>query len=116
LACFLVWLLLDANQLYRSAESSPLGSRRTVSMIVLRPFAAFSNALGLSSLVNGANDALGRNNGPGGSSVGANYTPPPPAQPPFDGVVGSDNGILPAPHRIYGFRLPTYVAPEPVGP
>lgn len=112
--CFAVWLLFDANQLYRSAESSPLGSRRTVAMIFLRPIAAVTNALGISSLENGANDALGRQNGPGGDAAPTNFNPVVP--PAFDGVIGSDNGILPAPHRVFGFRLPTYVPPVPVGP
>jgi lysophospholipase L1-like esterase len=114
LVCFAVWLLFDANQLYRSAESSPLGARRTAAMIILRPIAAVTNALGISSLVNGADDALGRQNGPGADSGPTNFNPTVP--PAFDGVIGSFNGILPAPHRIYGFRLPHYVPPAPVGP
>jgi lysophospholipase L1-like esterase len=115
LACFGIWLLLDANQLYRSAEASPLGSRRTVSMIILRPIAAVTNAVGLSSLVSSADDALGKANGPGSDQVSSDYTPPP-LPVPFDGQIGVDDGMPPAPHRIFGFRLPTYTPPKPVGP
>ena len=68
LACFAVWLLLDAPTLYRSAQAGPLGVRRSVAVAVLRPIAAGSDALGLSHVVGGANRAIGHT-GYAGSGV-----------------------------------------------
>jgi hypothetical protein len=66
LVCFSLWLLLDANQLYLSAENGgAYGTRRTVSMDVLRPIAAISNALHLSGLVSWGASALNQSNAPG---------------------------------------------------
>ena len=104
--CFGLWLVLDANQLYLSAQASPLGARRTVSITILRPLAAVANALGLSSFVNGANDALGRSNGPGGTGQGANFDP---TLGPVQGDVFSN--YPPLPHRIPGAKLPHFVVP-----
>jgi hypothetical protein len=67
LACFAVWLVLDAPTLMRSAQDGPLGTRRTVAITVLRPIAAVSDAFGLSHVVGGANRALGRS---GNTSTG----------------------------------------------
>ncbi|HEV3282226.1 MAG TPA: DUF459 domain-containing protein [Acidimicrobiales bacterium] len=63
--CFAVWLLLDAPSLQRSAVTSPLGTRRTVSLDVVGPIAALSRGLGLSHLVSWADEALGRTPGGG---------------------------------------------------
>src|SRR5262249_34643347 len=60
---FLVWLLLAAPALKRSAEASPFGARRTASIIVLTPFDALSRAIGLSKIDSAAESALGRNTG-----------------------------------------------------
>ena len=57
--CFLIWLLFDANQLYRSAQAGQIGVRRTVAVSILRPIAAVTNALHLSGPVNTANTELG---------------------------------------------------------
>jgi lysophospholipase L1-like esterase len=70
LLCFALWLLLDARQLYESAQASPLGVRRSVAMSLLRPVAAVSGALGLTSLVSVADQALGRHGTIGGSVEG----------------------------------------------
>jgi uncharacterized protein len=64
LTCFLLWGLLAAPSLRRSAESSPLGMRRTAALAVLRPLARMSAALGLEQIEAGVERALGRNNGP----------------------------------------------------
>ncbi len=70
LMCFAVWLLLDAPTLLHSAQDSPLGTRRSVAMTVLRPVADVSDALGLSHVVGGANRAIGRTgNSVSGSGV-----------------------------------------------
>ena len=63
--CFAVWLLLDAPSLQRSAEVSPLGTRRTVSLDVLGPLAAVSRGLGVDHVVSVADGLLGRTPGGG---------------------------------------------------
>jgi uncharacterized protein len=65
LMCFAVWLLLDAPTLLRSAQSSPIGTRRSVSMAVLRPVADVSKALGLSHIVGGTDRFIGHTGGAG---------------------------------------------------
>jgi uncharacterized protein len=65
LVCFGVWLLLDAPSLQASAQASPFGTRRTVSLDVLGPIAVVSRGLGLSHLVGWTDDALGRSQGGG---------------------------------------------------
>ena len=64
LGAFALWALLDAPTLLHSAEGSPLGTRRTAAMTVLRPLAAASRDLGLSNVVGAADRVLGRQ-GPG---------------------------------------------------
>jgi len=71
--CFALWTVVDARQLYNSANSSPPGTRRSVAMSVLRPIARVEEFFGLDRVVNGANRALGRS-GPGTSGT----VPPPP--------------------------------------
>ena len=63
--CFGLWFLLDAPSLQRSAQTSPLGTRRTVSMDVVGPVAALSRTLGVSNVVNWTDSALGRSPGGG---------------------------------------------------
>lgn len=63
LTCFLLWGLLAAPSLLRSAESSPLGARRTAAMAVLRPLARISTVLGLDRVESGVDGVLGRNRG-----------------------------------------------------
>jgi len=53
LVCFGLWFLLDAPSLQRSAQESPLGTRRTVSLDMVGPVAALSRTVGLSSVVSG---------------------------------------------------------------
>jgi hypothetical protein len=63
--CFGVWFLLDAPSLQHSAQVSPLGVRRTVSMDVTGPVAALSRTLGLSNVVGWTDEAFGRTPGAG---------------------------------------------------
>jgi hypothetical protein len=96
LVCFALWTFFDARQLYNSANSSPIGVRRSVAMSILRPIARFEEFLGFDRIVNGGNRALGRT-GPGtpggvvvppttvpAKSKGGHHTTPPkqPAGPP----------------------------------
>lgn len=69
LVAVLVWGVLYAPSLKRASEAQPLGARRTVSLWVLRPVAAISDFVQLTSLTDGAIRALGRdpNEAPGGA-------------------------------------------------
>lgn len=78
LICFAVWLVLDAPSLQKSAQSSPLGTRRTVSLDLVGPIAAFSRGTGLSHFVSWADDIMGRSVG-GGPSLAVATPPPVPA-------------------------------------
>jgi len=78
LVCFGLWFLLDAPSLQRSAQESPLGTRRTVSLDVVGPVAALSRTVGLSSVVSGTDRALGRTPGGGPSLAVPTRRPPPP--------------------------------------
>ena len=112
LLCFLVWLLFDANQLYHSAETGQIGVRRSVAVAILRPIAAFSNALRISGPVNTADSALGRcgiggapvcggGPGPGSSTIPVTSTVPTTIPPPVVVVSRRDTGymgFLAAPH------------------
>ena len=73
--CFALWFLLDATSLQHSAQVSPLGSRRTVSLDVVGPVAALSRALGLSSVVGSVDRSMGRTPG-GGPALSASTRPP----------------------------------------
>jgi uncharacterized protein len=81
LVCFGVWFLLDAPSLQRSAQESPLGARRTVSLDVVGPVAALSRTVGLSSLVSSTDRALGRTPG-GGPTLAVPIRKPPPKPVP----------------------------------
>ena len=63
--CFGLWFLLDAPSLQHSARTSPIGTRRTVSMDVVGPVAALSRTLGLNNVVRWTDEALGRSPGGG---------------------------------------------------
>lgn len=60
IVCFTVWVLLAAPVLLRAAETSPLGARRSASLVVLRPLARISSFFGLDRLGSGTDRALGR--------------------------------------------------------
>ncbi len=63
--CFGLWFLLDAPSLQHSARTSPIGTRRTVSMDVVGPVAALSRTLGLNNVVGWTDEAFGRSPGGG---------------------------------------------------
>ncbi len=79
--CFGLWFLLDAPSLQHSAQVSPLGTRRTVSLDVVGPVAALSRTLGLSSVVGWTDRALGRTPGGGPLARRAHRGPPGPHPP-----------------------------------
>jgi hypothetical protein len=69
LVCLLVWGFLAAPQLRRASEAQPLGTRRTMSLWLLKPLASISNVIQLTKLTDGVSSALGRdpNAAPGGT-------------------------------------------------
>src|SRR5262245_32318263 len=60
LVCLALWTVLFSPNLKRSAEASPEGTRRSVSLAVLGPVAAVSDALRLSLVTDAVVEALGR--------------------------------------------------------
>jgi hypothetical protein len=89
--CFGLWFILDAPSLQRSAQASPIGMRRTVSMDVVGPFAALSRTVGLSNAVGWTDAAIGRATpGAGPSLSKLKHAPvPPPTTVPAGGTAGS---------------------------
>ncbi len=79
LICFAVWLILDAPSLQKSAQYSPIGTRRTVSLDLVGPIAAVSRGTGLSHIVSWTDEILGRSVG-GGPSLAVATPPPIPAR------------------------------------
>jgi uncharacterized protein len=76
----LVWGLLYAPELKRSAETHPVGTRRTVALAILTPLAWLSDTIGLSTVTDAAARAAGRD--PGGQVGGdddSDVEPLPPA-------------------------------------
>ena len=69
------WAFLFAPTLKRASEAQPLGTRRTVSLWVLRPIAAISDFVQLTSATDTASRALGRD--PGEAPGGRVDVPPP---------------------------------------
>jgi lysophospholipase L1-like esterase len=91
----MLWLLLAAPSLERSAEASPDGVRRTVSLAVLRPVAAVSDALGVTTVSDSLQRALGRDpNAPPGGELLAE----PPESVPDD--FGIDPSIIASPEPL----------------
>jgi hypothetical protein len=76
--CFALWLLLDVHSLQRSAESSPLGARRSAALTVLRPIGWIGDLTGVADLGDLVKEALGR---PTGGPV-VKSTPPVPLAAP----------------------------------
>jgi uncharacterized protein len=80
--CLLTWTILYAPALKRASEAQPLGTRRTVSLDVLRPIAAISDVTGLGSLA----DAIQRAAGHGPNSLLQAEPLPTASKPP--GIIG----------------------------
>ena len=69
------WAFLFAPTLKRASEAQPLGTRRTISLWMLRPIAAISDFVQLTSATDTASRALGRD--PGEAPGGGVDVPPP---------------------------------------
>jgi hypothetical protein len=106
---FGVWFLLFAPTLQHNAQVSPVGTRRTISLDITRPFATLSRALQLSRLVS----ATGRENDQPGGTAGLIISGPRPktkskTQPstvPGQAVATTTTTVPPNP------KLPTAAAP-----
>jgi lysophospholipase L1-like esterase len=110
LVCFGVWLVFDAKQLYDSALTAPLGTRRSVALSILRPIADLTNAIDLSRPVSGLDRALGRTGTPGGSvGPGGPGGITGPTSPPGGGHPGRGGAPTPTtqPVRPSGGTTPT---------
>jgi len=75
LLCFAIWFFLDARQLYQSAQTSPLGVRRSVAVAITRPIARVEDFLGVDRLDNAVNRVIGKTGTPGGSAIAPVITP-----------------------------------------
>jgi hypothetical protein len=112
---FGVWFLLFAPTLEHNAQVSPVGTRRTISLDITRPFAALSRALQLSRIVSSTgreNDQPGGTNGlvVTGPRADAPAPAPAPQQHPSTatrqlGVAATTTTIPPNP------KLPTAAVP-----
>jgi hypothetical protein len=61
--CLSVWTLLYAPTLKRASEAQPLGTRRTISLLLLRPLASFSDVVQLNRLTDAIQRASGQDPG-----------------------------------------------------
>ncbi len=73
LAAFAVWFVLFAPTLQHNAQVSPVGERRTISLDLVGPVAAFSRATQLSRIVS----ATGREETKPGGTAGLSFSGPP---------------------------------------
>jgi len=77
LVALLVWAVLYAPELKRSAEAADVGTRRTVSLAILNPLVWFTDHTGLTAAANAAARAAGRDpNGEIGGDSGVDELPP----------------------------------------
>ena len=103
LVTLLAWTLMYAPALRRAAEASPLGARRTASLVVLTPIAAVSEFLRIDALAETIERAVGRAPRPGGA-----FVPPPDDLPvaPDPGTDGDEGPNGPS-EESEPIRVPT---------
>jgi hypothetical protein len=93
LAAFFIWILLFAPTLQHNAQVSPVGTRRTIALDILGPFASVSRGLQLSHIVSETDALTGRTGNRPGNGVAVSVlgprqhrthhaTPPPLIAPP----------------------------------
>ena len=117
MVCFLVWGLLYAPELQRSAKAQPDGVRRTVSLAVLDPVVGLSDLLGLTGVTDEAAEALGRDpNAAVGGRVGnipidvdeiPTFSPPPTVAPSGTPTSSPSPGGAPTAGEDTRIRVPT---------
>jgi uncharacterized protein len=84
LVALLVWTLLYAPELRRSAQAAPTGTRRSISLSLLAPLAWVSDHVGLTTVTDAAAIAAGRdpNGAVGDVDAGTDELPPAPSVSP----------------------------------
>jgi uncharacterized protein len=104
LVCLLVWTLLYAPTLKRSADASPLGTRRSIALAVLAPFVWVSDTFRLTAATDAVERTLGRDPeaDPGDGLLGPeelpSFDPPPTAtDSPSADPTPSPGGPSPSP-------------------
>jgi len=102
-----LWALVDAPALYHSAVSAPIGTRRRVSMDVLRPIVRLGAALGIDRVSNLADDIVGRHYHPPTPLV---LVPPAPVAPPV-ALRPAPASATPTVAAIPPLRVPTAADP-----
>ncbi len=107
LAAFAVWFVLFAPTLQHNAQVSPVGERRTLSLDLVGPVAAFSRATQLSRIVS----ATGREDTKPGGTNGLSFSGPPADTPkhkagPKTGPAASTTTTVPV-----NPKLPTAATP-----
>jgi uncharacterized protein len=119
LVCLLVWTLLFAPTLKRSADASPFGVRRSVALAVLSPFAWVSDTFGLTATTDAIERTLGRDPeaNPGDDTLGPEelptFQPPPPtgsetpSPTPTRSPEGPEPSESPPPPASEAIRVPT---------
>ena len=123
LIALLLWALLDARSLQRSAQGAPLGARRTVALAILNPLVRVSTLLGFDRIGSTTERALGRdpNAPPGGSlphpvpiPVPSSTTPTPAPTPTPSHSLGGPSptpGPTPSRGKLPRLRKPTQKNP-----
>lgn len=120
--CFLLWGLLAAPSLRRSAESGPLGIRRTAALAVLRPLSRVSAVLGLDRFESGVDRVLRRTHGHTTVPPLAGTLGPAPVRPPGHSIqpnpsqsppLSPDPGVRPPPRAL---PTPSVSIPAFAGP
>jgi uncharacterized protein len=91
LVTLLVWAVLYAPELKRSAQAAPLGTRRSIALAILSPLAWISDQTRLTTMTDAASRAAGRdpNAAVGDVNAGVDDLPTPtktPTKPPKDVV------------------------------
>ncbi len=96
LVCLVLWSLLFAPMLERDAETSPVGTRRTVALAILRPLSAVSDGIGIGRAGDLVMRALGRDpEAPPGGEIELPSDLDLPPLPPAD---GDASPARPSPH------------------
>lgn len=120
--CLVTWGLLFSPVLERTAESGPIGARRTAALAVLRPLAAISNALSVGRTTDAVMRALGRDpDAPaGGELVLPDFDLPPlpslqpePSPPPPPSPQAETHSGAPSPSHDGSNRPSRSPDPEP---
>jgi hypothetical protein len=75
-AAFFIWILLFAPTLQHNAQVSPVGTRRTIALDILGPFASVSRGLQLSHIVSETDALTGRTGNRPGNGVAVSVLGP----------------------------------------